>query len=285
MDISVVGAGTVGTAIAVVLQGAGHRVVAASGREATSPRVARWLPGVPVVEPTAAAASANVVFIGTPDDEVRRTAAAIAGVLRSGQVIVHLSGALGLDVLQPASDAGAAPMSMHPLQTFPDVAAALRRLPGASMAVTARDEPVAAIGERLARDAGARPFRLGEEAKPLYHAGAVFASNFVVAIAGAAHEVLATAGVPDAVARSLPLSRASLENAAELGAERALTGPAVRGDAGTVEGNLRALAAAAPRLVAAYVTLSRLALDLGERAGRLRAAERAPVDEVLDRWT
>ena len=115
MDISVVGAGTVGTAIAVALEGAGHRVVAASGRDATPARVARWLPGVPVVEPTAAAASADVVFVGTPDDEVRHTAAAIAGVLRSGQVIVHLSGALALDVLLPVFT----PSPSIPLMSLP----------------------------------------------------------------------------------------------------------------------------------------------------------------------
>ena len=279
-----VGAGTVGTAMAVLLEAAGHRVVAASGRAATAARVARWLPDVAVVDAATAAASATVVLIGASDDRVRETVAEIGGALRSEQIVVHLSGALPLDVLEPAERAGAAPMSLHPLQTFPDVDAALRRMPGTSIAVTARADDVAAIGERLAGDVGGRPFRLGDDAKPLYHAGAVFASNFVVAVVGAAHELLAAAGVPEAVARSLPLSRASLENAAELGAGRAMTGPAVRGDAGTVEGNLAALATAAPELVAPYVALSRVAVDLGERAGRLRAPERAAVDAVLDRW-
>jgi predicted short-subunit dehydrogenase-like oxidoreductase (DUF2520 family) len=137
----------------------------------------------------------------------------------------------------------------------------------------------------LAVDVGARPFRLADQARPLYHAGAVLASNAVVALLGLAEEVLREAGIEEPVQRFLPLTRASVENTGELGPADALTGPVVRGDAATVERNLAALAAQAHGAVAPYVALSRAAADLAERSGRLTADDRRAIDEVLARWT
>jgi predicted short-subunit dehydrogenase-like oxidoreductase (DUF2520 family) len=285
MDIAVVGSGRVATALAVLLARAGHLITAVSGREATRERAARFLPDTPVRTDAEAAAAADVIVIGVPDALVEPTATAIAGSLRKGAAVVHLSGALGLDALAEAESAGAMPVALHLLQTFPSVGAALDRVPGSSAAVTARTEEGFALGERLAVDAGARPFRLADEDRPLYHAGAVLASNAVVALVGLAEQAFAAAGITDPVERFLPLVRASVENAGELGPADALTGPVVRGDAVTVERNLRALAERVPDAVAPYVALSRAAADLAVRSGRLDAGHRAALEEVLARWT
>ena len=287
MDVAVVGAGRVGTALAVLLERAGHRVVALAGRAQTHVRAARYLPEVPLVDPADASRRAGLVLITTPDDAIASVCAQVAGDdgFRPGQVVAHASGAVGLDALDPARDAGARRLSLHPLQTFPDVESALRSMSGTTVAVTADDETTTELGERLAVDLGARPIRLAAKDKVLYHAAAVFASNYLVAVSALAESLFARAGVEDALERFLPLSRATLENVAELGPGLALTGPAVRGDTGTVEGNLRALATAAPEAVAPYVALARVALDLGERSGRLDAEGRTAVEEVLERWT
>lgn len=285
MDISVVGAGRVGTALAVLLSGAGHRVAAVSGREGTAERAARYLPGTPVVGDAEAAGAAEVVIFGVPDGLIEPTAAAVASALRAEAAVLHLSGALGLDALKPSEAAGAMPVAVHLLQTFPSVDAALDRVPGSAAAVTARAEEGFALGERLAVDVGARPFRLPDEARPLYHAGAVLASNAVVALLGLAEQAFREAGIEDPVARFLPLTRASVENTGALGPGDALTGPVVRGDAATVERNLAALAEHAPDAVAPYVALSRAAADLAVRGGRLDADGRAVIEEVLARWT
>jgi predicted short-subunit dehydrogenase-like oxidoreductase (DUF2520 family) len=287
VDVSVVGAGTLGTAIAVLLDRAGYTVAAVAGREHTGERVGRYLSGVRVVSPTAAAGAGEVVFVTTPDDAIEPVCRRIAdgNGFRSGQTVVHCSGALGLDVLEPARAAGASRLCLHPLQTFPDADAALRSLPGASIAITADDEESAACGERLARDVGGRPGRLAESAKPLYHAAAVFASNYLVAIEAVARDLFAAAGLDDPLDRLLPLARSSTENVAATGPERALTGPAVRGDAGTIERNLRALKEAAPGAIPTYVALARHAVGLGSSSGRLPDDARARVEEVLNRWT
>ena len=286
MDIAVIGSGRVGTAMAVLLSRAGHRIVAVSGRGTTAERVARHLSGVQMLPASDAAGRAEVVLVGTPDDRIAGVVSDLAaqGAFDAGQAVVHLSGATGLEALAAAAAAGARPMSLHPLQSLPSVEAAIDRLPGSGMAVTAADEQGYALGERLARDAGARPFRLPDQARPLYHAAAVFASNYLATVVAVAERLFREAGVEDPAPLYLPLVRATLDNVEAMGAERALTGPAVRGDAGTIGRNLEALSASAPDAIPAYVALAAVALDLAEHAGRLPPDGRRRVEEVLDRW-
>jgi predicted short-subunit dehydrogenase-like oxidoreductase (DUF2520 family) len=286
MDIAVIGAGRVGTAVAVLLSRAGHRIVGVSGRADTVERAGRHLPDVPVLPAAYAVSRSQVVLVGTPDDRIAGVVVDLAaqGAFRSGQAVVHLSGATGLGALAPAADAGARTLSMHPLQTFPTVEAAISRLPGSGMAVTAPDEEGYQLGAGLAADLGARPFRLAEEARPLYHAAAVFASNYLVTVLALAERLFGEAGIDDPAPLYLPLVQATLENVETMGVERALTGPAVRADAGTIERNLQALAGADPTAVSAYVALADVALDLAERAGRLSPEGRRRVEEVLARW-
>ncbi|HSL65975.1 MAG TPA: Rossmann-like and DUF2520 domain-containing protein, partial [Gaiellaceae bacterium] len=234
-----------------------------------------------------AASAAELVVLAMPDDAIEATAAALAeaAAIGRGTWVTHVSGALGLDALAPVVATGARRLAIHPLQTFPDVASALDRLPGCSIAVTAEDEEGAVLGERLGRDLGGRPFRLPDDRRPLYHAAAVFASNYLVVASAVAESLLAAVGVPDAAAALAPLQRASLENVERLGPGRALTGPAVRGDAGTIRRNLEALKQDAPELIPAYVGMARAALDVAERAGRLPRGARAAVEDVLAAWT
>lgn len=281
-----VGAGRVGTAMAVLLARAGHRVRAVAGGQATRERAARFLPGVPVLPAEEAARGVELVLLGTPDAAIEPvcTSLARAGAIAAGQAVAHLSGATGLSALGAAEAAGATVLSIHPLQTCPDVEAAVARIPGAAIAVTARTPEAFALGERLALDVGGRPFELEDAAKPVYHAAAVFASNYLVTLTALAAELERLAGLPDPMAALLPLQRATLENVAALGPEAALTGPAVRGDAATVETNLRGLAEHAPWAVPAYVALAELALELASASGRLRPEGRAAVEGVLARW-
>lgn len=287
MRVAVIGAGRLGTGIAVLLQRAGHRIEAVSGRGPTRDRTARYLPGVPVLEPAAAAAAAELVVLGVPDDLIGLTteALATAGAVGPGRWVAHLSGASGLEVLEPARTAGAVRLAIHPLQTFPDVVSAIEGIADCAIAVTADDESGYLVAERIADDLLGVPFRLADELRPGYHAAAVFASNYLVAASSVAAELFAAAGMPDPIRAMQPLQRSTLDNLARLGPAAALTGPAVRGDAGTIERNLDAVAGIAPDAVPAYVAMARVALDLAVRAGRLDDEARARVDEVLARWS
>ena len=280
-----IGSGRVGTAVAVLLSRVGHRIVAVSGRVDTPARAARFLPGVPVTDASSAAMAAELVVVAVPDDAIAAAVEEIASSLRRGQWVAHLSGATPLAALVRARTAGAGRLSIHPMQTLPDVEGAIERIPGSLIAVNADDEAGASVAESLAKDLGGHPFRLADEDRVLYHASAVLTSNALVALTSVAERLLRAVGVPEPVAALRPLQTATLDNVERLGPAAALTGPAVRGDAGTVARHLEALAVAMPEVVEVYVALCRLQLRLANESGRLRPEGRDGVERVLDRWT
>jgi predicted short-subunit dehydrogenase-like oxidoreductase (DUF2520 family) len=284
--IAVIGAGRVGTAFAVLLARAGHDITAIAGRGATAERAAAWLPGVPILLPAEAAAFGDLLLLGVPDNVLEPLVAELAavGTVAAGTWVTHVSGATGLDVLSPLRDRGARRLATHPLQTFPDVDGAVRSLPGCRIAITADDHEGFVFGEWLGTELGAIPFRLSDTLRPLYHAAAVFASNYLVATTAVAERLFAASGVPDPAEAMHPLQTATLDNVARLGTGAALTGPAVRGDTATITRNLEALAEHAPDTIAAYVAMCRVALDVAVGTGRLSETDRAAVVTVLDRW-
>ncbi|HEX2090552.1 MAG TPA: DUF2520 domain-containing protein [Actinomycetota bacterium] len=179
---------------------------------------------------------------------------------------------------------GAGVLSTHPLQAFPTVEAGIDRFPGSSMAITGRSEEAVSFGETLAADAGGVPFRLAEGMKPLYHAAAVFCANYLVTVEAIAEELFRIAGVEEPVPRFAPLATAVLDRTLTEGPAHALTGPAVRGDVGTVRRNLEALAEHSPEAVAAYVDLARLALRLAAGGRKIAEADRERIEHELSRW-
>ncbi len=275
------------TALGILLERAGYRVVAASGREASRARVARNLAATRFHDDGAAAArGVDLVVIGVPDDLISTTVAALASAhaVHAGQVVAHLSGSTSLHALDAARDAGARTISLHPLQSFPDVDTGVARLPGSGIAVTASNPEDAAIGERLARDLRGVPFVLSDEVKPLYHAGAVFAANYLVTVEALAERIMRAAGIDDPSPLLRALATTSFDRTFEIGPANALTGPAVRGDAGTIERNLSALRGSAPEAVDAYVALAGAAAVLANEGGRLDDEGRRRVEEILTRW-
>lgn len=233
-----------------------------------------------------ASRQAAVVIIGASDDAIHQVSLSLAasGGCRPGQHVVHLSGSVGLDALQGPFDSGAEGLSMHPLQAFPTVEVGLDRFPGSGMAITARTEDGLAFGEALAGDAGGIPFRVAEEMKPLYHAAAVFCANYLVTVEAVAEELFRTAGLGDPVQRFAPLATAVLDRTLAEGPAMALTGPAVRGDVGTLRRNLEALAEHSPTAIAAYVDLAALALRLAAGARNIDESARARIEAELSRW-
>jgi predicted short-subunit dehydrogenase-like oxidoreductase (DUF2520 family) len=289
LSVAVVGAGRVGTVLGVLLERAGHRVVAATGGPSSSDRVRKYLTFarvVPQEDGHLAAHAAKLVLVTVPDDLIATVCARLAerGAFSVGQCVVHCSGSVGLDALDAAGAAGATVLSLHPLQSFPDVEEGIRRLPGSPVAVTAETDEAFEVGSAIAVDVGGRPFRLADDVKPLYHAAAVFASNYVVAVLGMAEHLFRLAGLDQPVELFAPLTRTAVESSLATSPTDALTGPAARGDAGTIARNLAALSKHAPEAVLAYVELAEVASGLAAKAGRLSGPRLAEVRKVLDEW-
>jgi predicted short-subunit dehydrogenase-like oxidoreductase (DUF2520 family) len=176
-----------------------------------------------------AARGVDVLVLATPDAVLRSVAAAVTPV--PGTVVMHLSGALGLDVLSPHPRRA----SLHPLVPLPSPEVGRIRLRGGVTFAVAGDR----IATTLAYLLGGWPVVVDDEHRAAYHAAACIASNHLVALIGQAERVGASAGVGlDAV---LALARAALDDVAELGPAVALTGPAARGDVVTIATHRAAL--------------------------------------------
>ena len=261
-DVAVLGPGRVGTALALALVRAGHRVVAAvDGGGGSARRLADRIAGCRVLaDPTDAAAAAGTVLVTVPDDALEPTVAAVArgDGWRPGQRVVHCSGARGPEALRLAALAGARVAACHPAQTVPS-GAGPDALLGAPWAVTCEDVD-RDWAEELVRAAGGDPFPLPAGARTLYHAGLAIGSNAAAAAVAVARQLLLAAGVGQPERILVGLAEASVRNVATEGAA-ALTGPVVRGDVGTLGDHLAVLDADVPRLAQAYRALQGVVLD------------------------
>jgi predicted short-subunit dehydrogenase-like oxidoreductase (DUF2520 family) len=188
-------------------------------------------------------ADAEVVLLCVPDREIPQAAKLIA----PGRVVGHCSGLTPLDALAPHER-----FSLHPLMTVADGVAPKFAQAGAAVAAnTPRALELAAV---LAGALGMHPVQIADQDRAAYHAAASIASNFLITLEAAAERVARTAGVDRDLL--VPLIRATVENWAELGAQRALTGPVARGDEATVALQRQALEDRAPDLVPLFDALA-----------------------------
>ena len=218
--VSVVGAGRVGGAIGIALSAAGYDVVAAWSRSRAGRQRAHQFLDCPILEAPDAAGAGEIVVLAVPDDALEKMAATIARGTHSGQLVFHTSGGSSIEALAPVRESGARIGSLHPLQTFPDPQRGAEALPGASVAVTC-DAAHRTAFMRVARAWGGKPFALNDEDKRLYHAAAVFASNYVVSSVWAATTLLDAKSASATADRLLaPLVRAAVENVLARGGSR-----------------------------------------------------------------
>lgn len=284
LDVGIVGAGRVGVVVGAALREAGHRVVAASGvSEASVTRIDALLPGVPRVDPEAVVRAADLIVIAVPDDALSDVVSGLAavGAWRVGQIAVHTSGRYGLAPLAPAARLGVTGIALHPAMTFTGTSLDLTRMRDAVFAVTA-PPPVLPIGLALAVELGGEGVVVDDAMRPLYHAALVQGANHVVGAVAQSLKLLAEAGI-EAPTRVLgPLLRASIEGALAdaPGSLATLTGPVVRGDAGTIRAHMDALVAH-PEELATYRELAGVIARLARDGGRLDAAQYSGVMKAL----
>jgi len=284
LTVGVVGVGRVGSVLAAALAQAGHRIVAASAvSDASLARAAATLPGVPVLDPPSVVGLGELVLLTVPDDALPGLVEGLvgAGAFRSGQLVVHTSGRFGVDVLAPATRAGALPLALHPVMTFTGRPEDLARLDGCSFGVTA-PAPLRPIAEALVVEMGGDPVWVNEGSRVLYHAALAHGANHLVTLVTQTLELLSAAGVDDPARLVAPLLSAALDNALRYG-DQALTGPVARGDAGTVAAHVEELGDVSPEARAAYVALARVTADRALAAGMLRPDAAEALLDVLAR--
>jgi predicted short-subunit dehydrogenase-like oxidoreductase (DUF2520 family) len=189
----------------------------------------------------ASGAGADVVILAVPDAQI----AAAAALVDPGRLVGHCSGAAGLEALAPHEGFG-----LHPLMT---VTGAGTSLAGAACAVAGTTGRARSVTWALALRLGMLPVQVAGEDRAAYHAAASVASNFLVTLESFAERLAATAGLERE--HLVPLVRATVENWAAVGPERALTGPVARGDDATVARQRAAVVQRAPEMAALFDAL------------------------------
>lgn len=234
--------GRVGPALANALRAAGHSLVGVAARSKESrERADSMLPGVPVVDDVELAKSSDILFLAVPDGQIRSLTKRLvdAGGIRAGQIVIHVSGAQGIDVLEDATAVGALPIALHPALTFSGTSLDVKAMEGLPFGYTC--SPVAQpLAASLISSIGGVPFLVYEEDRPLYHAALAHGSNHVLTVVSQAARALQEAGVEDTEEVLGPLVKATVDRALREGI-RGLTGPVQRGDTGTVDLHLEAL--------------------------------------------
>ena len=264
--IGLIGPGRAGVGLALALARAGY-AVRLHGRNKKSLPAPLTLTVGDGGTPPPWLGETDVVILTVRDDAITPLATSLANsrAIRERHVVLHLSGVQGQEALGPLVTSRAALGSFHPLQTIVEPELAAGRLKGAWAAVEGMPRAVEA-GERIAKDLGMRPFRIATKSKAIYHAGAVFASNYLVVVEAIAQRLLRHAGLSDADAWAAlrPLVEGTFENLSRHEPREALTGPVVRGDTATIVRHLESLAVDDAKL---YRALGRAALELAQKQG------------------
>lgn len=283
--IAVVGAGKVGSALALLLNRQGYPVAGVASKSIDSAsRVADELKVPASVKPEEVTLGADVVFITTPDRVIADVAEGITarGGFRRGQVVFHTSGAHPADEVGAARRSGALVASLHPLQSFADIKMAMENLPGSYFALEGDSEALP-LAEQIVRDLGGKSFAIAAADKPLYHAAACIASNYLVSLMHFATGLYGRFGLTRAEAFEalFPLVRGTINNISQVGTPHALTGPVARGDGPTLEGHLKVLKDAGEQELDLYSRLGLYTVRVALEKGSVNAEEAGKLDDIF----
>ena len=284
-SIAVVGAGKVGSALALLLNRQGYPVAGIASRSLTSARRVADKLGVPAtVRPEEVTREAGVVFITTPDRVISEVACRIAekGGFLPGQVVFHTSGAHPADEVGAARSCGALAASLHPLQSFANVEMAMENLPGSYFALEG-DAGALPLAERIVKDLDGKSFSIDARDKALYHAAACIASNCLVSLMHLATGLYNRFGLSreEAFEALFPLIRGTIRNISQVGPAPALTGPVSRGDSPTLAGHLEVLKEGDPLELDLYRTLCLYTIRVALEKGSINPAQALELESLF----
>ncbi len=270
-NIGIVGFGRVGTALATALEKKGYEIfivtraqsiktVSVNGKEAE------------VFSLRGAARNADILFITTPDGVIGEIAGQLARLKDKDLKIkaaLHMSGSQTSGILEPLQGKGISLGSIHPLQSFATVEQAIANLPGSYFTYEGDEALKPWITRFVAEMDGVLNILPSAEMKAIYHVGAVFVSNYMVALAQLGTECLVKSGfsAEEAQKALLPLMKGTLNNISHLPLTQALTGPVSRGDMQVVAGHVKILQRELPTALPPYLTLVPALLALVKRSG------------------
>ena len=290
--VAIIGAGRVGGAVGRLLTKAGYAVTAVVARKLETAERARAFvsAGAAMTDAVKAAALADIVLITTPDGAIKSVCDAIVAGrgFKTGAVVVHMSGAQTLDLLDAAKDSRAYRAVIHPLQSVPSRELGEKNIPGSFFRIDA-DPEAAQTARELVTALGGIELKMpkwssDKGSAALYHAGAVAVSNFFVALVdfGLRYYQALGANKEEALKAVLPLIKGTLANIESAGIPDALTGPIMRGDVGTIKGHLQAMAERTPELLPLYRELARHTVTVAQDKNSITPQTAADILKLME---
>ncbi|HZD59890.1 MAG TPA: Rossmann-like and DUF2520 domain-containing protein, partial [Anaerolineae bacterium] len=262
-----------------------HLVAAVATSRASLDTAGLFLPGVRLLQDGAEAAKeADVILITTKDGQIKAACDDLVGhgAVMPSHTVMHMSGAASLDLLASAKAVGAKVACLHPIQSFASIELAIERLPGSYFGLT-DDGAARAVALQIAHDLDGTVVEIADKDKPLYHAAACVASNYLVTLLTIAEEMYRAAGFEKdaALEAMIPLVKGTLANIGSAGTVAALTGPISRGDVATIEQHLRSLSGLSADTVAAYRAMGLRTIDIAVKSGTLHSEAADKLSAVL----
>ena len=294
LRFSVIGAGRVGTVLAVALQQAGHQLIGVTANTGENKlRLRALLPEVPTMAADDLVKSSDLIIFALPDDQLQATINGLSsqGIFKRGQILAHVSGAHALAPFTLPLQHGLSVLAIHPAMTFTGTAMDLPKLQGCPWSVCAPDEETSYIGQALVIELGGEPQVMNQQDRGLYHVALSLVANNMIALVSQATDILRDIGIKRPGKYLHPLLAATLERAAAVADEgldpvAGLTGPLIRGDVGTIEKHVVALKQYEIEhdrieYLATYQQLAQVLISRGMRADRLAPTQALELYDAL----
>lgn len=227
--ISFVGAGKVSRALAQKLYNTGFRLQEIMSKTEASRQTLADLCNASPKSDLEFKTGTDIIIVAVPDDALEPVLKSIS--CGEDVIVAHTAGSAGLEVFpEHIKHKGV----LYPLQTFSDNRIIeFRDVP---FFIEASDTFTAETLQDLAESTGGKVNFAGTERRRLLHAAAVFVCNFTNHMLAAGKEITTEAGFSFEVLE--PLINETITKALQNGPEVSQTGPAVRGDKGTIANHI-----------------------------------------------
>jgi predicted short-subunit dehydrogenase-like oxidoreductase (DUF2520 family) len=285
-QVSIIGAGRLGTSLASALRKKGYSIKALSCRTISSAKESQKIigEGKALTGNVRAARLGNLIFLCLPDEEIEKVAAQLASsdIDWSKKLVFHCSGLLPSKILKRLKDKGALTASFHPVQSFARKKTDPADLKNIYFGLEGCDQALASA-RKIVHKLGGHPFILKAKDKAIYHSACSIASNFLIVLLDTAVSLLKRTGLNEERAFQilLPLVQGTLHNVKKFNMGKSLTGPVIRGDRRTVISHLRALRAF-PSYSGTYRKLAEQALEIARREKRLSTQKIRAMKDLLE---
>lgn len=269
IDVAIIGAGNLGTALGYALSRKGYRIKALSCQTLPSARKSLQIvgKGKAFTDNLQAAKQGKLIFICVPDSEITKVIKELtqSSIPWKEKYVFHCSGLVSAEALKPLKVKGASTASFHPVQSFSQKKGGAKQFEGIYFGLEG-DKRALELAQKIARHLGGYSIIIRGKDKALYHAACSVASNHFIVLMDVAVSLLKFIGFEEKQASEivLPLIQGTLQNIKEFDAESSLTGPIIRGDQESVEKHLDALRKY-PGYFEIYRSLATQALEIAKK--------------------